>query len=60
MDVIGWLSSIQKRDPDTKQLLLFHYMDDVKGCGIQLEKKLQACFFEILKHLAQVLTWCSE
>jgi hypothetical protein len=33
-NIIGWLSSIQRPDEDSKQLLLFHYMDDVKGCGI--------------------------
>jgi len=57
-DIIGWLSSIQRPDEDSKQLLLFHYMDDVKGCGIQLESRLRECFFKILEQLAQLLSWC--
>jgi len=32
--VIGWLSSIQSTDEGGKSLLLFHYMNDVKGCGV--------------------------
>ena len=33
-------------------------MDDVKGCGIQLENRLRDCFFEIMGELAKLLTWC--
>lgn len=32
-DILGWLAAIQQQDEDTKQPTLFHYMDDVKGCG---------------------------
>jgi hypothetical protein len=33
-------------------------MDDVKGCGIQLESRLRECFFKILEQLADLLSWC--
>jgi hypothetical protein len=39
-DLIGWLSSIQRADDDTNDIRLFHYMDDIKGCGLTIEKKL--------------------
>lgn len=60
-DVLGWLSSIQRVDKDDEEeLLLFHYMDDIRGCGVMIEKRLQESFFIILETLAQLLNWCNE
>ena len=39
-NLIGWFSSIQRSDSDTNDIKLFHYMDDIKGCGLTIEKKL--------------------
>lgn len=36
--LIGWISSMQRQDGG--KILLFHYMDEVKGCGLTVEKKL--------------------
>ena len=59
-DLLGWLSDIQKTDDDSKTQLLFHYMDDIKGCGMSIEKQLQEAFFSILENLGVLFSWSSN